>query len=82
MREPPVHLEKKDVLVQPGRSLCGRGTGVADGFVGAQEGGGRFVWKRRGYRGLLRLIRSRGHVNDTRTKYLQNQKLLKFSSTD
>ena len=31
------HME--DVLVQSGRCLCGRGTGVADGFVGAQEGG-------------------------------------------
>ena len=29
----------KNVLVQPGRSLCGRGAGEADGFVGAQEGG-------------------------------------------
>jgi hypothetical protein len=30
--------EIKDMWVQPGRSLCGRGVGVADGFVGAQEG--------------------------------------------
>ena len=29
----------KDLLVQPGRSLCGGGAGVADGFVGTQEGG-------------------------------------------
>jgi len=29
----------KDVLVQPGRSLCGRDAGEADGFVGAQKGG-------------------------------------------
>jgi hypothetical protein len=31
--------EMKDVLIQSGRSLCGRGAGVADGFVGTQEGG-------------------------------------------
>lgn len=29
----------EDMLVQSGRGLCGRGTGVADGFIGTQEGG-------------------------------------------
>ena len=29
----------KDLLVQPGRGLCGGGAGVANGFVGTQEGG-------------------------------------------
>jgi hypothetical protein len=27
------------VLIQPGRSLCGGGASVAEGFVDAQEGG-------------------------------------------